>query len=783
MSVEAPDPKSFKTWDEAFQYPIPAVRRMEQQLRGDLTANRDRLRTLVGASYRELLGTAEKIIQMDEDMQGVEKQLGSISRRCNSRMVEKVGNNFRTWNSTAKTEDHERYAFASQLSILQSCPLVISRLLRQGGSVLIATKVLVLSRHLHKALSLMEGAPPVLDKLRNRLSFLRSKLLRHIDRQLSSPSPTPSVLVDTICAYSLATSSTPTDVLRHFHHVRAEAIFAQLENRHDTVLKALRLYARTLHDTRSIFPHSLGEALLKLRSQPLRKDPSLRALTELNIDIHEEWISTDVKNFIPWIRHDDLSRQQSDRLVESWAAKTFASLVKRLRALLNNVEDFPALILLRTQILQMWFSAQKDVAGSTASDPVQELRTVINDQLVRLIRGRASRLRSVCAEIIETFESSKRDGEMSTESLWAISPASADLANGAVLFKQAVLDRLHGKSSDLRQVIVSYYEWLDLMDQVSVMIRELRNQSWDDDLEDEEDESGLEARNVQLSEDDPNMLEGELDSAITSTFGKFENALEEQIEEKASGLDSSQTVYVLRVLREIRQKLPQHGSTDDFGLALVPALHEDLAKMASSRVLGTYERGMKELVRTRKSPSRGLWEGSPPLPVLPSPLLFKFLHSLATDATEYGSDVWSPSATNVLRRTIRVNLERAFQDLLSTHQNGKLVNGSSATDKELSSELGNEDRNGHPKEVDHKAQDRSESSLERENLMQLLFDIMVIRNAFDAPDLREERHGLEEIEATLTAKVQMGELTSRLRKGAQDYWKRTSLLFELFSFR
>ena len=48
LTAEAPDPKTFGSWEDAFKYPIPAVRRMEQQLRSDISANRERLRTLVG---------------------------------------------------------------------------------------------------------------------------------------------------------------------------------------------------------------------------------------------------------------------------------------------------------------------------------------------------------------------------------------------------------------------------------------------------------------------------------------------------------------------------------------------------------------------------------------------------------------------------------------------------------------------------------------------------------------------------------------------------------------
>jgi conserved oligomeric Golgi complex subunit 1 len=89
LTAEAPDPKSFKSWEDAFKYPIPAVRRMEQQLRSDIAGNREKLRTLVGSSYRELLGTADSIVHMDEEMREAETYLGDISRKCNTRLLAK----------------------------------------------------------------------------------------------------------------------------------------------------------------------------------------------------------------------------------------------------------------------------------------------------------------------------------------------------------------------------------------------------------------------------------------------------------------------------------------------------------------------------------------------------------------------------------------------------------------------------------------------------------------------------------------------------------------------
>ena len=70
---------------------------MERQLRNDIDSNREKLRSLVGASYRDLLGTAESIVEMDGQMQQVEGYLAGMGVKCNSRLLEKKVANFSTW--------------------------------------------------------------------------------------------------------------------------------------------------------------------------------------------------------------------------------------------------------------------------------------------------------------------------------------------------------------------------------------------------------------------------------------------------------------------------------------------------------------------------------------------------------------------------------------------------------------------------------------------------------------------------------------------------------------
>ena len=51
----------------------------------------------IRASYRDLLGTAESIIEMDVQMHQVEAYLSDMAKKCNNRLLEKKGNNLKLW--------------------------------------------------------------------------------------------------------------------------------------------------------------------------------------------------------------------------------------------------------------------------------------------------------------------------------------------------------------------------------------------------------------------------------------------------------------------------------------------------------------------------------------------------------------------------------------------------------------------------------------------------------------------------------------------------------------
>ena len=104
MSSPAPDPLALEHWEDAFRHPVPLAKSFEQQLRNHAEANRQKLRTIVGASYRELLETADRIITMDQQIKSVENTLAETAHKCNSTALQKLFVNTATFHSALSSQ-------------------------------------------------------------------------------------------------------------------------------------------------------------------------------------------------------------------------------------------------------------------------------------------------------------------------------------------------------------------------------------------------------------------------------------------------------------------------------------------------------------------------------------------------------------------------------------------------------------------------------------------------------------------------------------------------------
>ncbi|KAI9783713.1 MAG: hypothetical protein M1816_001194 [Peltula sp. TS41687] len=742
MATNAPDPKTFKTWEEAFKYPVPVVRRMEQQLRSDVASNKEKLRRLVGASYRDLLRTAERIIEMDEDIQSVETNLSEISRKCNSKVIDGIAKN---------CGDFERERKAA------------ARLLR-GGSTLLAAKLLVICRLFHKALSQQSEVVPLVDDVRNRLASLRGKLLRRVDAQFGSLKSIISTTLQDMCAYLLATSSTPMDVLRHFLHIRLEAIRRLLRSareKRSSESGALKLYLGTIQAVRALFPTRLADMLAKLRIRPLVDDPDILSLVELDLDIKKRWLPQDVRNFIPWLHHEALQKTEVEKVLETWSNTAFNVFVQGLRQSVKGFEKLSMVVQLRKEIMRTWLD--QDSASSVNSDQLDVLRTVFIDrskQLIGVTAGELSRVGKRISTVIEQGDVGASEG------LWAVSTALMDGRDNVMKLKTAVMDNLYGRNAMHRQVLEEYQSWLRVIEEVKKIINQLKEDEWDDDIDAAEDDDASDFDTTvgqMLSGDDPKLLEDWLGEAVTSAFEEMQERIQDDTKELKPDSQRRQAAWLLRVLRDIRGHLPQQGETSSFGLSVVTRLHQLLAEAALESSIKTLQQHFKSPTPDKPITLFELWDGSPALPVQPSPAIYRFVYSLMSSMAQDGSDIWTRSAV----RQLKLHVSEAVSNMLNI-----LV--TKAKDDDVS-----EDGPEAPSNTDHNLS--SADKMEEENdkyHTQLLFDVSFLRAVFRTTSTEDPLGNMEKV---LTRNLKESDSSTRLQKNTQDFWKRTMSLFSLLA--
>ena len=222
----------------------------------------------------------------------------------------------------------------------------------------------------------------------------------------------------------------------------------------------------------------------------------------------------------------------------------------------------------------------------------------------------------------------------------------------------------------------------------------------------------------------------------------------------------------------------------------------------------------KRLARAAKSGSlvaRPLWEGSPELPVLPSPWAYRLLLEVVQSMTELGTDVWSPQLSRELKNELSRSLNDVFQKSAVTaeatgeapaaeingYANGetngeknkaheeKLTGDEETKDAPHENGEGNEtsekESNGTHVNGDGSSTAEDDSRVAKDKKTQRLFDVLYLTYA-SSTSLPEAQNGqnLDEIQASLEKELEL-EVRSleRMRRDAGEYWKRTKSLFAL----
>ncbi|OJD17992.1 hypothetical protein AJ78_01949 [Emergomyces pasteurianus Ep9510] len=790
MATDVPDANSLQSWQEAFQHPIPTIRRVEQELRRDIASNKDKLRSLVGVRYRELLGTAQIIVEMNEEIQEVEVKISNIGRRCNPRLIEQKLDT----GAADKGVKNDR-AIAAHLALLHNSTSTSCRLFRKHGSNLLIAKLLVVSRLLHKTLSQWNCAPVFLQNLRSQLASLRRALLKRIERKLAAPNYSTQETIGTMSAYCLATSSSFTDALRHFHQVRSDAIQAILLREDPSfanIEQSLNIFIQTLRHTSELLSGSLSDALGQLAAHPILDDAQVRNLDSLGIDIFRRWVADDIRNFTPWVKHTNPSKLEAGKAIKEWSMDTFGKFTSGVKENLEKSQDLKAMLLLRRNLLDIWLPIQSSTPCHSSLDILNGIREAVNNQLVSTLRTQAKNLTLLGLEISSTITGWSEVEERScTLSLWDPDVTFLDFSGGAAAFKQEIITRTMGRDVKVLRILGAYNTWLARIEECKDMIDELRKIRWEDIIEDDEDEDVLQNIVGTLNQDDPDLLQKEYEATLTKNFSALQTSLHGALANMRKSHREKQAAFMLRVIREIRGRVPSGFPTQDhlFADDLVPKLHDILALEVSSQLSPSIITRALRKGRGARCAGRTLWEGDPPLPNQPSPSAFKFLRKLATTMERQGPDLWNPSAVDIIKTKLHKTIASCISADIGDDAHRATLGAESLIQNEQQSGDAPKGDNAPEGTTVELPQDLSpavvSSEVMRDYKIQLAFDVLYLGEALC---VRNSIHSQAEDELDTVAELirkHVGFDGNReigiLKIRAQEYWKQTQLLFGLLS--
>ena len=650
------------------------------------------------------------------------------------------------------------------------------KILRGDGSVLLAAKVLVISRILHNKLLLGSKSLSYVDTIRSRLASLRRKLLLRIDDIFQRLEITEEALIGAMCAFSLATSSSPTDALRHYHHIRLEALSKQTRDGKSVSInpiQSLQYVIQTLKDTKTYIPGKLVQALQTIKSTPTFHSQDLHSLIELNLDVHERWIDEDIKIFIPYIPDVELKRAEAGKATRQWAKQAFTSFSTILQAQLKSITDATIITRLRKQVLWLWLSTPQRDLGVDTGDVLEGLHGIFLSQITHLIRTQAKSLQTTVKAIENTLNSwIERDYKIPT--LWASSILGIEMSHGGKALTEYVLARFTGRNEDLEAFSKEYKAWFQTFVQLEAMIKDIRETKWDDAVEDmEDDDDVINDKQTLLSEDDARSLEEELHNALENSFTSLQDSLERFTSELEGPNRGEKAAYLLRVWREIRNELPLSYRGSTVGVNSVLVLQEMMASLAVNPPLSASKTSILRLANDAQLISRPLWEGNPELPILPSSWVFRLLHDLINSMTTLGTDIWDRQATNIIKKQLRTGLAVHFK--LSMMSDSNPTGGRSIQQPEVNeADLPNGEVGSDQATIAKQAN--------QDNRIQGLFDMLYLNMA----TMQKSKTGQskeDDMDGVLTVtegKIGLDEACMRrMRRNAEDYWKRSSLLFAL----
>ena len=821
--MATPSPLALASWEQAFElHPLPVVRNISKQLRSQIDDNQSKLRSLVGASYRDLLSTAETIIDMNAQLQTVELQLGNVGAKCNARAIERINVNYANLHAEESTVKHDRLSLLASTKLLQSTLAIAGRTMKAKGDALLVAKLLILGRLLCHSIEQKivshdpTGVRDILETLQRRLTNLRKRALAFIDRGLASVmqiTPMAGVNnepplsrstkrdINTLCAYALLTSSTSKNTLRHFLSIRYNALSEQpsttsLDVTHSS-LERITLFRSTLASAQTLFSSRFSSALSLLSKTPLLQDPQIRRLDALSLDMHEYWIGAEIKTFTPWVQHEPLASSDLAAALSAWNQQAQRFIIEHVAEALAGEHDAKNVLEMRKVVLSQYLALLDSDSSSSSNsradkDPLalmRELHPLFTKRMKELVEQQAVLPDLSIGSSPSTTTLEHPYEQVSSNGLWALALSpDLDLSHGARSFRKEILQRHHGHDQSLQAVTTRLETWQQQLAALWIVAEQMRATKWviDIDLEDDEEADELQK---QLSRADPEGVESTLQSATAKAFDMADEGVGLQARQETA--EPAQLLRVLRELAQSRQKLGDRvaasvtndASTSGDGLA--QQLNRRLATTVSTESLEEYHSARlhhQQQQPTSAATIMALWDsGDPPLPVQLSPPVFRFASGLQRRMAAAGTDLWNTSAVAELKGVISDALVTAMKS--EVEESEGVTEVSEETSDAVRSQDGPDGEDGGEEGTGAEHARAGSHALK----LQTLFDLLYLQRVLTTASYTEGQEASLPLKTLCNSTAEAlgvaddAGIMRRLAKSAEEYWGRTYLLFGLLA--
>ncbi|KAG8625595.1 hypothetical protein KVT40_005996 [Elsinoe batatas] len=803
MANQAPDPKEFGNWQDAFDYPIPVVRKLEQQLRTNISDNREKVRSLVGSSYRDLLGTADRIIDMNTEMQQLEDTFSEIGQKCNTRSINRLATNHARLKGNQRDEQTTKRRPAAEAALSSACLSACQKNLKSDGNPLLAARLLLLARLLQNSASKTAQGVRLIGEQRLKVNSLRTKLLIHIDRQVGKLEISRAQMLDLLLAYALVTSSSLSDVFRHVLHIRQECLTELCyQKKRKFMIKAVDLLFVTIEQVKSVFPKRLPERIERTTGPQLLSDPDLRSALDLDLDICERWISKDIRNYVPWLRNNDLSPDVLGSGLEEWSDSAAKTINTGFDSLLQDLTKPSRITKLREIAIRHLLESDTRASGMDKEPLLMAIRTLFVNRLSIVISSSSSSI----TQVVSILVSDEGGKQHKVDGLWHSELAALDLRNGAASLRQQVTLRSQGHDSTLSKFSEDISTWLTGLDEVRKTIKEMQSLRWADSIDldtDLEDDGGR--YDDMFSKADPDKLKkhlsSEIDVALRNCLDTIKDAAQlvsggDQSEATNRASFTARSLYLIRALRVLSPHLSSKelvSSADQIATSLHTAIAKDVVQNTTNQQSARHKppnlfEGVSPIT---------LWSGTPPLPSQPGSRSFRLLRDLSKAMTDVGSDVWVKSAVVAVKIQMREVIAGTIEHLVSEPTSGETAESNDGVEE--SEAASGEEKDGDTddkgivngdqsntvmpngdKGTDEVASTQPQVSI-KQKLQQALFDAIYLGEVLDVPEAHKQERMSQAIDR-LKSKAEVDQSAlQRLSKSAQTYHKRTYLLFGILA--